>query len=142
MSEATSTQGGHRGQVAQLVEQGTENPRVGGSTPSLATLLLSILVPAMAACASDPCNTLCVDVSHGLDECLPGWGLTWEEVGAESRPNWAAGCQNEWDEVRSLLEARELPAAEDQCADARTELQRLQGAEDGACDELRVLYLD
>ena len=27
-----------RGQVAQLVEQGTENPRVGGSTPSLATI--------------------------------------------------------------------------------------------------------
>jgi hypothetical protein len=27
---------GH-GQVAQMVEQGTENPRVGGSSPSLAT---------------------------------------------------------------------------------------------------------
>src|SRR5690348_9868856 len=27
----------NRGQVAQLVEQRTENPRVGGSTPSLAT---------------------------------------------------------------------------------------------------------
>jgi hypothetical protein len=27
-----------RGQVAQLVEQRTENPRVGGSTPSLATI--------------------------------------------------------------------------------------------------------
>jgi hypothetical protein len=26
-----------RGQVAQLVEQRTENPRVGGSIPSLAT---------------------------------------------------------------------------------------------------------
>ncbi len=25
------------GQVAQVVEQGTENPRVGGSTPSLTT---------------------------------------------------------------------------------------------------------
>ena len=27
------------GQVAQLVEQRTENPRVGGSIPSLATLM-------------------------------------------------------------------------------------------------------
>ena len=27
-----------RGQVAQLVEQRTENPRVGGSIPSLATI--------------------------------------------------------------------------------------------------------
>ncbi len=30
------------GQVAQLVEQGTENPRVGGSIPSLATILFRI----------------------------------------------------------------------------------------------------
>ena len=28
----------HSGQVAQSVEQGTENPRVGGSIPSLATI--------------------------------------------------------------------------------------------------------
>jgi hypothetical protein len=28
------------GQVAQLVEQGTENPRVGGSIPSLATITI------------------------------------------------------------------------------------------------------
>src|SRR6185437_11743274 len=31
------------GQVAQLVEQGTENPRVGGSIPSLATIRISYL---------------------------------------------------------------------------------------------------
>jgi hypothetical protein len=30
------------GQVAQLVEQRTENPRVGGSIPPLATILFSI----------------------------------------------------------------------------------------------------
>jgi hypothetical protein len=30
-----------RGQVAQLVEQRTENPRVGGSTPSLATTCIT-----------------------------------------------------------------------------------------------------
>src|SRR5574340_190596 len=30
-----------QGQVAQLVEQGTENPRVGGSSPSLATIDLT-----------------------------------------------------------------------------------------------------
>ena len=30
----------YQGQVAQLVEQGTENPRVGGSIPSLATRFL------------------------------------------------------------------------------------------------------
>ena len=31
------------GQIAQLVEQRTENPRVGGSTPSLATNKISTL---------------------------------------------------------------------------------------------------
>ena len=30
------------GEVAQLVEQGTENPRVGGSIPFLATIFLSL----------------------------------------------------------------------------------------------------
>ncbi len=30
------------GQIAQLVEQRTENPRVGGSTPSLATIISSV----------------------------------------------------------------------------------------------------
>jgi hypothetical protein len=33
------------GQVAQLVEQRIENPRVGGSIPSLATKILSIEMP-------------------------------------------------------------------------------------------------
>ncbi len=31
------------GQIAQLVEQRTENPRVGGSTPSLATIKINKL---------------------------------------------------------------------------------------------------
>lgn len=134
--------GGLDGQVAQLVEQGTENPRVGGSTPSLATLFLLIVVPAMAACASDRCSTLCVEVGSALDECLPEWGLTWEELGAESRADWRVRCQDEWDEVRSGLEARELPASQDQCIAGSDELAALRAAEDGACDELRALYLD
>gem|GEM_PF-6177588 len=33
----------NHGQVAQLVEQRTENPRVGGSTPSLATNIINDL---------------------------------------------------------------------------------------------------
>ncbi len=32
------------GQIAQLVEQGIENPRVGGSIPSLATISASNIV--------------------------------------------------------------------------------------------------
>ena len=33
------------GQVAQLVEQGIENPRVGGSIPSLATTSVALSLP-------------------------------------------------------------------------------------------------
>lgn len=35
-------------QVAQLVEQGTENPRVGGSTPSLGTILVAAVPCTLA----------------------------------------------------------------------------------------------
>jgi hypothetical protein len=38
LPKSTSPQCIQDGQVAQLVEQRTENPRVGGSTPSLATI--------------------------------------------------------------------------------------------------------
>ena len=37
------------GQVAQLVEQRTENPRVGGSTPSLATNIFNEFRAAVTA---------------------------------------------------------------------------------------------
>ena len=41
------------GQVAQLVEQGTENPRVGGSIPSLATIYFNDLRCVLALCPSE-----------------------------------------------------------------------------------------
>ena len=40
---------GDFGQIAQLVEQRTENPRVGGSTPSLATIKINEKAAEMAA---------------------------------------------------------------------------------------------
>jgi hypothetical protein len=43
------------GQVAQLVEQGTENPRVGGSIPPLATTIWKILsAPKPTFCYASP----------------------------------------------------------------------------------------
>ena len=127
--------GGLLGQVAQLVEQGTENPRVGGSIPSLATFLFLL----QAACGGDPCRQLCVSTAARLDGCLDEWGVTWEELDASSRSNWRSGCQAEWEDVRADLEARELSPAEDQCTDADEDLAALTDAE--ACDTLRVLYL-
>src|SRR6267143_6534529 len=41
-------------QVAQLVEQGTENPRVGGSIPPLGTNSAELAVPACPACLKIP----------------------------------------------------------------------------------------
>ncbi len=128
------------GQVAQLVEQGTENPRVGGSTPSLATFLLCV-VSALSGCSDDPCAQLCLDLVEQLDECRPEWGLTWEAFGAESRADWRTRCQNDWDTVRADLEAREVPAAEDQCLDASADLVALQDG-DTTCDVLRALYVE
>src|SRR5438132_8677389 len=41
-------------QVAQLAEQGTENPRVGGSIPPLGTNSAGLAVPARPACLEFP----------------------------------------------------------------------------------------
>ncbi len=122
------------GQVAQLVEQGTENPRVGGSIPSLATLLVCIVL--LTGCSPDPCDELCIDVADEISPCLPSWGVGWEELGAEGARAWRTECQAGWDAARADLEARELPAAEDQCTDAQAALGELD------CATLRVLYLD
>jgi len=81
-----------------------------------------------------------VDVAASLETCLPEWDVSWESLGAESRGGWRSRCQNEWDEVRSGLEAREIPAAEDQCDDAGNDLADIESM--GTCDELRALYLD
>ncbi len=42
------------GQVAQLVEQGTENPRVGGSIPPLAIRSQLVSPPSLRARVSEP----------------------------------------------------------------------------------------
>ena len=122
---------GLRGQVAQLVEQGIENPRVGGSIPSLATFLLLVV----SGCGTDPCRGLCLDVALALDECREGWGTTWEDLGAASRRDFRTTCQEDWDATRADLEARQLPAAEEECSAGKAELATM------TCDDLRALYL-
>jgi hypothetical protein len=104
----------------------------------LATILLFV-VSALWGCSDDPCVTLCTDVAFRLEECSPGWGVTWEAFGAETRADWRLRCVSEWDTVRADLEAREVPAAEDQCTDAAGDLAALGASE---CDVLRALYLE
>ncbi len=134
------------GQVAQLVEQGTENPRVGGSIPSLATLT-GLFVMALgllgSGCQTDHCEQLCGVMRARMSECLDTWPVGWEEVDARGPARFESQCTNRWAVVRADLEPRELTDALDQCEetiDALTALQADTG--DALCDELRALYVD
>ncbi len=137
------------GQVAQLVEQGIENPRVGGSIPSLATTRLAVpslvrvvvlFSVVMTGCGTDSCERLCVEVGQRLDACLEDWPTDWGEVDAANRAAFRRTCQDEWSSVRADLEPRELDDGLDQCDDSSAALSRM-ARDRTACDELRALYL-
>ena len=127
------------GQIAQSVEQGIENPRVGGSIPSLATFFLfgGILI----GCDPDPCDQLCRSATSQLGECMEDWSMEWEDFDASGRANFRRRCLNRWGEVRSGLESRELEDARDQCAETSVELAE-RSAEGTSCDLLRAMYID
>jgi hypothetical protein len=125
-----------RGQVAQPVEQRTENPCVGGSIPPLATLAVLAGI-ALAGCGADTCETLCGRVATRLNQCLPEWSATWADLGASSRAAFRVQCTDEWSGTRADLELREIRLAEDACQDAIDELATIRD-----CDVLRVLYLE
>jgi hypothetical protein len=151
----------HHGQVAQLVEQGTENPRVGGSIPSLATSRASASAGApvllasrsllaatvalgtlLAGCQADSCDTLCVRTASSLSRCIQTWEpVDWEMLDAENQSSFQEACESRWSEVRSLLESRELEDALQQCDEALTAIDEM--GEDGTtCDQLRALYIE
>jgi hypothetical protein len=129
-----------QGQVAQLVEQGTENPRVGGSIPSLATFF-SLLVCTLLGCSSqDDCEELCTRTANRLSTCIAGWPTVWDDFGATGRRSYINGCQNRWAEVRIDLEPRELDDALDQCQESLDALDQMK--DDGeTCADLRALFL-
>ena len=137
------------GQVAQLVEQGTENPRVGGSIPSLATHKTSaiagvfvLLLAGLMGCQADSCDRLCVRVATSLNRCIQTWEpADWEMLDAESRSSFQDACEGRWSEVRSLLESRELEDALEQCDEALTSLD-VMGEDGTTCDQLRAIYIE
>ena len=131
--------GGKIGQIAQSVEQGTENPRVGGSIPSLATFFILVLVTP--GCDPDPCEQLCRVTAVQLGECMPDWSMEWEDFDASSQGNFRRRCTNRWAEVRSDLESRELEDAREQCVEAQVAMDRLD-AESTICDHFRALYVE
>lgn len=126
------------GQVAQLVEQGTENPRVGGSTPSLATIFL--LVGLVAGCGNDSCEQLCDTTRTRVRGCLDEWPVGWEAFDATSAADFRSQCRESWAATRADLEPRELEDALDQCQESVDILADLR--DDGsACDALRAMLL-
>ena len=127
------------GQIAQSVEQGIENPRVGGSIPSLATFfLLGVLG---LGCSPDPCTELCKETTDALGVCMTDWSYDWEDFDSANRSDFQDRCTNRWGEVRSNLVARELEDARGQCREARAALE--QAIADGEdCDLMRATYID
>ena len=131
------------GQVAQLVEQGIENPRVGGSIPSLATpsslrrpirtwmMVAAVLV--VQGCG-DNCEQLCGQLGTRIDTCKPET-LDWVELGARSRADYVGSCRDDWEAEASNLTASDLRVALDVCDDSSRVLTLM------SCDEVSSLYL-
>ena len=124
---------GH-GLVAQSVEQGIENPCVGGSIPSQATFLLP-LVLLLTGC-SEPCETACQRTAFAIGRCIGDWTVDWSDLGASSQTNFRERCQETWQRNAANLETRELEEAMTRCEEMQVDVLELD------CDTLRALYVN
>ncbi len=130
---------GQVGLVAQLVEQGIENPRVGGSIPSQATTFpLVVLLTALsfAAGCGDKCEQLCVQTANRIADCKPD-SLTWADLGARRKEDFANACRTDWDRVSGNLTTSDLREALDVCEETQREIT----PERMSCDQINALYL-
>jgi hypothetical protein len=118
------------GQVAQLVEQGIENPRVGGSIPSLATTALLLL---LASGCGDQCQQLCQQSANRLANCKSD-ALSWADLGARTKNDFVQECRSAWELTSSELTQSDNQIALEACRDAGNTLERLE------CDEVIALY--
>jgi len=89
------------------------------------------------SCIQDPCETLCVNISSSLDECLEEWPVDWSEFDVVRKEYFQQSCLNLWAVERSNLEARQLDDAYEQC----TESLEYFKDESHTCDHLRAIYL-
>jgi hypothetical protein len=135
------------GQIAQLVEQGIENPRVGGSIPSLATLAFALLLGACGPPCSDAaiwvsrCESLCCEVADALEGCVDA-RFTWSDLGAADRDDFVRQCFAQWDDVSVDLTAYELQQATLVCRDVRRSVAAVEPETEGRCEEIRALYAE
>jgi hypothetical protein len=122
------------GRVAQLVEQGTENPCVGGSSPPSATFLLISLIST--GCQTDKCKRLCTEIEITVSECMDDWPVEWEHLDASSASEFGESCQNQWITLSESMEIRERQQAQEQCQQTIVEIR----LEDDPCELLRGIY--
>lgn len=122
------------GLVAQSVEQGIENPCVGGSIPPRATFLFLSAALVFTGC-TEPCETACQRTAFAIGRCIGDWSADWSDLGASSKTDFRERCQETWKRNSSSLESRELEEALLQCAILQ------DGVLDLDCDTLRAIYV-
>ncbi len=108
--------------------------------PSLGALLCMLVGLGLAGCGQDSCESLCVELSRRLDDCVSEWPTDWGELDASRRREFQQTCADEWSAVRADLEPRELDDGLDQCSESASALARM-GRSRSTCDQLRALYL-
>ena len=122
------------GRVAQSVEQGTENPCVGGSIPSPATFtMMTVGVLLLASGCGDRCESLCRELATEIDACRSE-SLSWADLGARSRPDFVEQCRRQWEQERADLSPNSLVLSLDVCQATQEELPQLD------CDVITSLY--
>ncbi len=122
-----------------MVEQGTENPRVGSSILSLATTPRSLL-PALlllgcgASTARSPfeddCEATCRVTADALDDC----GVVWSDLDADDEGDWRGRCMDEWSSMRLQTSELERDQALESCEGM------LEWVEASTCEELLDVY--
>ena len=122
------------GLVAQSVEQGIENPCVGGSIPPRATFLFLSAALVFTGC-TEPCETACQRTAFAIGRCIGDWSADWSDLGASSKTDFRERCQETWKRNSSSLESRELEEALLQCVILQ------DGVLDLDCDTLRAIYV-
>jgi hypothetical protein len=122
------------GLVAQSVEQGIENPCVGGSIPSQATFLFLSTALLFTGC-TEPCETACQRTAFAIGRCIGDWSADWSDLGASSKTDFRQRCQETWQRNSATLESRELEEALQQCETLQDGVLNLD------CDTLRAIYV-
>ena len=99
-----------------------------------ATRLLMIGSVFTTGCLfNDRCESLCGDISFRLEECMTA-AMSWEDLGARSRSEWASACRRDWEASTSELSSRDLELALNVCQLTSEELM------DWSCEEVLALY--